>query len=402
MAKSTKKTDFQKAKPYPDFPLTAHPTGRWCKKFQGKQYYFGSVDDWTEALERFKREWPYILDGKGQPPPDELATSGEYILADLANEFLNAKRGRLKSGEITAWTFKDAYETCGQLIEYLGRDQIIESLRPRDFEKLREKLADRFSTFTMKSIINRYRGVFRFAKLHRKIDVDFGDSFNPPTAKSIRIARNKTRQSDGAKMFEPSEVHQILEGCEADIHAMVLLGLNCGFGNSDVANLPETAIDFENGWVDYPREKTGIERRIPLWPETISAIRKAAKVRPTPITSKEKGLLFLAPRGEKWVRVRIHDDGKIVTYSALSKKFANLMKRLKINGCKGLGFYTLRHVFQTISGSARDPDATAAVMGHTDSSMGAVYRERIDDDRLIAVVNTVRDWLWPDGSSGNS
>jgi hypothetical protein len=24
------------AKPYPDFPLTAHPVGQWCKKIRGK------------------------------------------------------------------------------------------------------------------------------------------------------------------------------------------------------------------------------------------------------------------------------------------------------------------------------------------------------------------------------
>jgi hypothetical protein len=28
--------------------------------------------------------------------------------------------------------------------------------------------------------------------------------------------------------------------------------------------------------------------------------------------------------------------------------------------------------------------------------MAAVYRERISDERLIAVTDTVRGWLWPD------
>jgi hypothetical protein len=29
------------AKPYAEFPLTAHPAGYWCKQIRGKLYYFG-------------------------------------------------------------------------------------------------------------------------------------------------------------------------------------------------------------------------------------------------------------------------------------------------------------------------------------------------------------------------
>jgi hypothetical protein len=33
------------ANPYPQFPLTAVPTGRWCKKNRGRIPYFGPWDD---------------------------------------------------------------------------------------------------------------------------------------------------------------------------------------------------------------------------------------------------------------------------------------------------------------------------------------------------------------------
>ena len=65
---------------------------------------------------------------------------------------------------------------------------------------------------------------------------------------------------------------------------------------------------------------------------------------------------------------------------------------------KGIRFYTLRHVFETVAGDAKDQVAVDAIMGHTDPSMAGHYRERIDDARLRAVVDHVRKWLWPDAA----
>jgi integrase len=81
-------------------------------------------------------------------------------------------------------------------------------------------------------------------------------------------------------------------------------------------------------------------------------------------------------------------------FDPLSQRFRKLLKMLGINGRRGLGFYTLRHVFETIGGESRDQVAVNAIMGHVDSSMAGVYRERISDERLRAVTDTVREWLF--------
>ena len=77
-------------------------------------------------------------------------------------------------------------------------------------------------------------------------------------------------------------MRSILKAVSQPLQSMVLLGINCGFGQTDVANLPRASLDLDTGWVDFPRPKTGIERRCPLWAETVEALREANTHRPTP------------------------------------------------------------------------------------------------------------------------
>ena len=383
----------QDAKPYPEFPLTAHPTGRWCKKHRGKQHYFGPLDDWQGALERFKREWSFITQGK--TPPAEGSDTG-CTLRVLCNAFLNTKRRAMEAGELAPRSFHEYRQTTDALIGHFGKDRRVDDLQPVDFEKFRAKLATKYSTASLKNKINGFRMVFKYAHDQRLIDspVNYGQSFNRPSAKSIRKARNEA----GPKLFEADELHRILEACDPIMRAMVLLGANAGFGNADVANLPRSAIDLDSGWIEFPRVKTEIPRRVPLWPETGEALREALDRRPRAADATDDGMVFLTSQGNRWTRIQPSkaDPNRMVPVDALSQKFAKLLKSLEINGRNRLNFYTLRHIFETIGGESKDQVAVNAIMGHVDPSMAAVYRERIADERLHAVVDVVRRWLWPE------
>ena len=69
---------------------------------------------------------------------------------------------------------------------------------------------------------------------------------------------------------------------------------------------------------------------------------------------------------------------------------------------RGVGFYALRHGFETIGGESRDQVAVDHIMGHSPAAgdMSAVYRERISDERLQAVVDHVHKWLFGDKQEG--
>ncbi|MCU0979714.1 MAG: hypothetical protein MUF25_11175 [Pirellulaceae bacterium] len=61
---------------------------------------------------------------------------------------------------------------------------------------------------------------------------------------------------------------------------------------------------------------------------------------------------------------------------------------------QGCGFYALRHSCRTVADEARDFPAIDLIMGHADESTAARYRERISDERLMAVTDHVHRWLF--------
>jgi integrase len=153
--------------------------------------------------------------------------------------------------------------------------------------------------------------------------------------------------------------------------------------------------------IDFPRPKTGIQRRCPLWPETVRALNDALADRPEPKDPADAGLVFITKYGKPWHRKgeikQAEDQGRDTAdlgNRPISLETGKLLKRLGINGRKGLGFYTLRHTFRTVADEAKDQPAADYLMGHEVAHMSSVYRETISDVRLRAVADQVRAWLF--------
>jgi integrase len=421
--------DTRPPKPTPDFPLFAHGNGQWAKKVKGKLRYYGPWVDPQAALEKYQAEakqsissakasakpaddfplyrhksgqWAKKISGKvhyfGTNPEAALVKYNAWrtgtpaqptegmTVKELVNHFLYSKEEAVKSGEIKQRTWDDYDTVCGRMIDAFGKDTSVTSLTPADFERFRRRLAKSRGPVALGNDINRVKIVLKYGYDQGYLDrpMRYGQGFNKPSRKTLRQERAKREQNNGLLMFSPAGLHAMLEKATKPMKAMILLGINCGFGNTDVALLPFSAV--KDGWVNYPRPKTGIARRIPLWPETVQAIQDAIANRP----KGKKDLadrIFVTSKGGTWERNG--DDNPV------SKEMAKLLTTVKIKR-PGLNFYSLRRTFETVGGESKDQVAVDTIMGHAPDSddMASRYRQTVSDERLQAVVDHIHGWLF--------
>ncbi len=366
-------------KPYPDFPLFPHATRRWAKKIRGKILYFGPWEDWQGALKKYQEQKDDLHAGRTPRVQGDGLT-----VRDLLNRFLTAKQLLVDAGELSARTFFDYKLVCDRLSAGLGLTRLVVDLASDDFERLRAEVAKTHGPVALGNFVNRARCVFKYAYDAGLIDkpIRFGPQFRKPGQKVLRQARH----AKGPRLFEAAEIRKILDAASVPLRAMVLLGINCGFGNADCGTLPLSALDLDGGWVNYPRPKTAVPRRCPLWPETVAALREAIAKRPAPKDPALSERVFITIYGGSWFK---DSPTNPVTFV-----MAWLLKKLGIHR-PGVNFYALRHTFETIGGETRDQVAVNHIMGHAEDDMASVYRERISDERLKAVTDHVHAWLFP-------
>ncbi len=214
-------------------------------------------------------------------------------------------------------------------------------------------LVKRLGVHALTRHITVIRSVFKHAYEANLLErpMRFGAGFRKPTAAQVRKARGKAEVENGKKLFTPDDVTAILEASVGWLRTAVLLGINGGFGNTDCARLPWSAVDLEGALITYSRPKTGVERIVPLWPEATAALRAVRSSTPTKIGATGDGLVFATVRGLPLVRQIVRqayetEGGKMTNVDEAATRFATVLKALEKNR-RGVGFYTLRHTFRT-------------------------------------------------------
>lgn len=268
------------------FPLTLHKTGQYCKKIRGRLYYFGSVK--KAALNRYLEQAAYLHTGKSRPDP----SGSNLSIKTLCNLYLDHQESRLAVGEIRPRQVCDQTSLLRHFVKYIGSNCPVGSVSTIDLQNYRHSLIKSGKRpNTINNHIGAIKAMYNWA-VENEVTKD---------VPNLRAVRKIPRTKEEKPVFTIGQIKKFIKSTDPQMQAMILLGLNCGFGCTDCAELKWGNLDLEHSRVNFPRGKTGVGRNLLLWPETVAALLKLPN-------SGE--LVFYTAFGNPWVRVtkNIDDD----------------------------------------------------------------------------------------------
>jgi integrase len=390
-------------KPYPDFPLFWHSRGYWTRKIDGRTPSFGT--EWRKALERLEA---YKLERTSATPA--VLEQRAATVRNCVNQFFTRQYHRYESRELDLSSLTRCRNSIERFAKVVGGSRYVTELMPGDFGRYRRKITkdDGFAAFNRDRVYIRAMFDWAFSSQLIAAPPRVGDEFDPVNKSVLRRAKAKDVLERGHKEFTPEQIREMLEVSKdrPTLYAMLLLAINGGMGNGDISSLTRTAVNFKAGVISYPRVKTGIDRIIPLWPETVTALEGAVRERPKPARAEYRDRVFLTESnnfksdgGLPYVRQKAKLDKAGIPKSTthidgINQRFKGVLKRCKLEG-RGLSFNVLRATFRTIALGAHRPEAVKIIMGHQLSGMDEHYVRSIKLELLRDVVNHVHATVFP-------
>jgi integrase len=401
------------SKPRLDFPLSPNLNGQWWKKVNGRAYYFGSWKDDAKG-ERALLDWlarkDAILAGIDNMRVAKATT--DLTVAEMVKRFLSAKHVNLLAGDLADETFAGYLQELQWFTDVVGAGAKAAAVKPDHFAAYAKHLVSsrKLGVDAQARVIRYVRSLFNYAAGQGWIGaVVFGAGFVPPNTDPEAKAVRRMRAGGGVQedpIFERHQIDWLVEHATPTFKAMILLGLNCGIGLSDLAKLTWKNIDLETGRLSSHRGKNGIRREAYLWKKTRKALLRIRSLRQNKkaiATHGDDALVFITRKGLPFMRRERIMDGdrvkKIKFSNAISITFGRLVKAAKkdgVKGLEGLSFYNLRHTYRTHADNCLDSRAVDRTMGHATPGMGKRYvRRPFKMFRLKKVAKVVYRCIWP-------
>jgi integrase len=298
-------------------------------------------------------------------------STDKMTLRQLVDLYLQYQHARVLADSLAPRHYNEQTNSLNKLMAFLGRNCCTETISTLDLQNYKGKLQSHYASADRVNLnIGIMKAMFHWARRNDVLE-------HVPNIDAI--SKDKVVHKE-MYTFSSEQINKLLSAAASEMKAMIWLGLDCGFGCTDCAKLQWSDLDFKLNRVKLARSKTGVHRNLPLWPETIQALKGLARSGP---------LVFYTSRGYPWIRTVIKTDErgepKYRSVNRITPKFSRLLKKVGIHAPKGTGFYSLRRTAATLAARSGDPFAVQRLLGHVDLTMATRYVQDVSEqtDRVI-------------------
>ena len=184
--------------------------------------------------------------------------------------------------------------------------------------------------------------------------------------------------------FTPDEVKAMFAVANDRMKLFLLLGLNLGYTQVDIATLDHSMIDWKTGLVTRPRHKTGQDQQAKLWPLTLRLLREHA-------TDSKTGPVLLAESGQPLLSDKIKTDGNGTRTDSIRLAYGRLQDALNMQALRETKPELFARVRGTDASKTRKAEIHKALIGMRDNRGFKVLRKTGADE--IAKQFQDKPWL---------
>lgn len=316
---------------------------------------------------------------KGDAAQAEVHDDKEQTIDHLIREYLAARQLRVESSQLSHASFSsdkyrlDGFKTFCSARKKSLLPEVLASEFLGEYKNSMLRLLKRHKTSAI-NIKHRLRTVK--AMLLWAYDEDLIDRL----PKKLKRYADVTLPKPKPEFFSVAQVKALYEAATPQIQLWIILGLNCGFTQVDIASLTHDMIDLQKGTIRRDRQKTGVDSEHKLWPVTLRLLQEQM----TDASRSRQALLTHA--GHPLIREEIRPDGNPSKTDYVAHAFGALRKKVKIDlpfKCfRKTGANMLAKKYQDM------PWLVTLYLSHCDPTMRKHYTSRHSDE-----LHKATDWL---------
>jgi integrase len=380
--------------------------GKWQVRFRLKgQQYTKTVDSEREAILRIEAindlkalvkarripippgadvgEWLFTNGQDGFPVEVQEQTDQSATIGDLIDDYLAQRRVAVEAHQLSQASYaSDKYRLAAfrTFCEKRGKTSLADAVSADHLDAYRGQVfrqvsKDKALAVSAKHALRTVKALVLWAHEGERVDT-LPRVLNKYAEVSLPVP--------SPRFFAAEEIQTLYAAAAERTRLFILLALNCGYTQADIASLEHSHIDWTRGIIVRNRHKTGQPQEHKLWPRTLTLLRKHV----TQPGQRHPDLAIVGEEGNALVSEKIKDNGTPYKVDAIRLAFARLLSKCKINDGRGFAIFRKTGANAIAKQYQDGPHLTDLYLAHSAKGMRVHYARQHYDE-----LHKATDWL---------